>query len=258
MMTQQQARAALEGLELGAKKLSVKKPEEVIALGLVAAVQKLGNRVIPSKVIYLKNIVTPEELNDEQNYMDMCADIRLEAEKFGTVTSIEVPRPGGNPNAEAGPGGSHLAIGMGSGPLALQDFSSDASRPMPKAASAPLPTPDMSMALVPIGGNLPKPLTAPPAGGASAALGDVPGMGYAFIEFATIEGASKAKKALSGRRFGDNLVEAEYFSEDKYHARDFAKPTPNIDEPKKDYGTELALFGTAGGAGIDEAPVMVE
>lgn len=83
-------------------------------------------------------------------------------------------------------------------------------------------------------------------------------MGYAFVEFATIEGASKAKKALGGRRFGDNLVEAEYFSEDKYHARDFAKPTPNIDEPKKDYGTELALFGTPGGAGIDEAPVMVE
>merc|ERR1719215_1995076 len=36
MMTQQQARAALEGLELGAKKLSVKKPDEVIEMGLVA------------------------------------------------------------------------------------------------------------------------------------------------------------------------------------------------------------------------------
>merc|ERR1719159_2405820 len=65
MMTQQQARAALEGLELGAKKLSVKKREEVIELGLVAKVQKLGQRVVPSKVIYLKNVVSSEELEDD-------------------------------------------------------------------------------------------------------------------------------------------------------------------------------------------------
>ena len=42
MMTQQQARAALEGLELGSKRLSVKKPEEVIESGLVSRFQKLG------------------------------------------------------------------------------------------------------------------------------------------------------------------------------------------------------------------------
>merc|ERR1719145_441670 len=65
MMTQQQARAALEGLELGSKKLSVKRPEEVIELGLVAKVQKLGQRVVPSKVIYLKNVVSAEELEDD-------------------------------------------------------------------------------------------------------------------------------------------------------------------------------------------------
>merc|ERR550525_315770 len=78
MMTQQQARAALEGLELGAKKLSVKKPEEVIEMGLVARVQKLGQRVVPSKIVFLKNIVTPEDLSDEAGYQDICADIRLE------------------------------------------------------------------------------------------------------------------------------------------------------------------------------------
>lgn len=80
--------------------------------------------------------------------------------------------------------------------------------------------------------------------------------GYAFIEFATIEGSSKAKKALNGRRFGPNLVDAEYFSEDKYHARDFARPTPNVDEPRREVGMELALVGD--GAGLEEAPVMVE
>merc|ERR1719159_1097871 len=69
MMTQQQARAALEGLELGAKKLSVKRPEEVIELGLVSRVQKLGDRVVPSKVLYLKGIVTADELRDDATYL---------------------------------------------------------------------------------------------------------------------------------------------------------------------------------------------
>merc|ERR1719420_2096758 len=63
MMTQQQARAALEGLELGSKKLSVKKPEEVIKLGL---------RVVPSKVLYLKNVVTIDDLKDDTAYMETC------------------------------------------------------------------------------------------------------------------------------------------------------------------------------------------
>merc|ERR1712008_265799 len=53
--------------------------------------------------------------------------------------------------------------------------------------------------------------------------------------FATIEGASKSKKAMNGRRFGANLVEAEYFSEDKYHAEDFSRPTPNTDEPRREH-----------------------
>merc|ERR1740138_796682 len=72
MMTQQQARAALEGLELGAKKLSVKRLEEVIELGLVNREQKLGQRVVPSKVVYLKNIVTLEDLADEAGYGEIC------------------------------------------------------------------------------------------------------------------------------------------------------------------------------------------
>merc|ERR1719220_281809 len=101
MMTQQQARAALEGLELGAKKLSVKKPEEVIEMGLVARVQKLGARVVPSRCVYLKNVVTLEDLTDDAAYQEICADIRLEAEKFGPVVSMEIPRP-----RQGGAGGS--------------------------------------------------------------------------------------------------------------------------------------------------------
>merc|ERR1719277_2915587 len=114
------------------------------------------------------------------------------------------------------------------------------------------------MALVPAGAKA-APLVPSPGAVAAGQFGDgsdTPGLGYAFLEFATIEGASKAKKAMSGRRFGPNLVEAEYYSEDKFQAKDFSRPTPNTDEPKRDAGSmELALVGAGG---LDEAPVMVE
>lgn len=271
MMTQQQARAALEGLELGAKKLSVKKPEEVIELGLVARVQKLGQRVVPSKIVYLKNIVTIEDLTDDSQYGDICADIRLEGEKFGTVISMEIPRPRGygtgGPLDNALTAGPSGAVG---GVMALEDTRPEGAAVAPAAKAAPQQAPavpDLSMAIVPVGSVAKAPPLVPTPGpglgtqgatAGAAALGgvDTPGIGYAFLEFATIEGASKAKKAMSGRRFGPNLVEAEYFSEDKYHAKDFSRPTPNTDEPKRDPASmELALVGAGG---LDEAPVMVE
>jgi len=261
MMTQQQARAALEGLELGAKKLSVKKPDEVIELGLVAKVQKLGQRVVPSKVIYLKNVVNAEELADDTGYQEICADIRLEAEKFGAVIAIEVPRARGAAGEESagGPAAKQGALTNAGpkGPLALTNESGDGlgGKAAPQAPAAPA---DLSMALVPVGsGKKANVVLTTQSGPAPGADGNMPGVGFAFIEFATVEGSSKAKKALNGRRFGPNLVEAEYFSEDKFRLKDFTRPTPNTDEPKFDVGMELALVET-GNNMLDEAPVMVE
>jgi len=271
MMTQQQARAALEGLELGAKKLSVKRPEEVIQMGLVSREQKLGNRVVASKVLYLKNIVTPDDLRSDAGYQDICADIRLEAEKFGPVVSLEVPRSrGGGGGMGEAPMANML---MGGGMFALADTAHNedgtgaTAKAAPKVPSqlAPAPVPDQSsaLALVPTGkqGALAIPGSGGATDGPTSAEFDAnaPGIGYAFIEFATIEGASRAKKALNGRRFGANEVEAEYFSEDKYYARDFANPTPNQDEPKSQVGMELALVAAESKENaLEEAPVMVE
>lgn len=275
MMTQQQARAALEGLELGAKKLSVKKPEEVISLGLVSREQKLGLRVVPSKVLYLKNIVTPDDLRDDASYVDICTDIRLEAEKFGPVVSLEVPRSRGAVGGNRADGEALPANALMGGALALEDTKPQeaaAPKALPKAPSAlaPAPIPTNPLALVPTDdkGNsmaLAIPGSAGPAAGGGDAGGafdpETPGIGFAFIEFATIEGASKAKKALNGRRFGENNVEAEYFSEDKYYAKEFKNPGPNTDEPKKDMGSmELVLREVAAKETdmLDEAPVMAD
>jgi splicing factor U2AF subunit len=274
MMTQQQARAALEGLELGAKKLSVKRPEEVISMGLVAREQKLGNRVVACKVLYLKNIVTPDDLRSDASYQDICADIRLEAEKFGPVVSLEVPRSRGggagglnaleNPMANMLMGGTTFAL---TNEAANPDQDGDSGGPAKEAAKvpdalapAPLPKPDENTALAIINkGQLAVPGSGGAMDGPTSAEFDAtaPGIGYAFIEFANIEGASKAKKALHGRRFGSNDVEVEYFSEDRYYKRDFANPTPNQDEPKSQVGLELALVATEKET-MEEAPVMAD
>jgi len=274
MMTQQQARAALEGLELGAKKLSVKRPEEVIQMGLVSREQKLGNRVVACKVLFLKNIVAADDLRSDASYQDICADIRLEAEKFGPVVSIEVPRSRGggggfpgDPLHNALTGGGTFALEDSKGQAALEDASGATAKAAPKAplAAMPAPAPVAPLAIVPVGKN--QQLAIPGSGGAGLDGGptsaefdaNAPGIGYAFIEFATIEGASKAKKALHGRRFGTNEVEAEYFSEDRYYARDFGNPQPNQDEPKTQMGLELALVAAESKeGGLEEAPVMVE
>ncbi|DBA04481.1 TPA: hypothetical protein N0F65_010077 [Lagenidium giganteum] len=50
----------------------------------------LGN---PSRVVVLLNMVTPEELEDDEEYNDIVDDIKSECERFGQVNSIVLPRP---------------------------------------------------------------------------------------------------------------------------------------------------------------------
>ncbi|OWZ22168.1 Splicing factor U2AF [Phytophthora megakarya] len=47
----------------------------------------------PSRVIVLLNMVTPEELEDEEEYADILDDIKGECERFGAVSSLLLPRP---------------------------------------------------------------------------------------------------------------------------------------------------------------------
>jgi splicing factor U2AF subunit len=55
----------------------------------------------PSRVIVLLNMVTAEELEDEEEYADIVDDIKGECERFGAVRSIAVPRPQDGGNASA-------------------------------------------------------------------------------------------------------------------------------------------------------------
>lgn len=46
-----------------------------------------------SRVIMLLNMVTPEELYDEQDYQEIFEDINEECSKYGDIEGVKIPRP---------------------------------------------------------------------------------------------------------------------------------------------------------------------
>ncbi|KAK2915852.1 hypothetical protein QQF64_024217 [Cirrhinus molitorella] len=100
-----QAVAGLHGMQLGDKKLIVQRasvgaknanPTAVIETPVmlqVPGLQRVQNSGLPTEVLCLLNMVMPEELLDDEDYEEILEDIREECCKYGTVRSIEIPRP---------------------------------------------------------------------------------------------------------------------------------------------------------------------
>ncbi|XP_015364853.1 PREDICTED: splicing factor U2AF 50 kDa subunit-like [Diuraphis noxia] len=97
-----QAIAGLNGMQLGEKKLIVQRASigaKNPGLGLapvtiqVPGLTVVGSAGPPTQVLCLLNMVTPDELKDEEEYEDILEDIREECNKYGVVRSLEIPRP---------------------------------------------------------------------------------------------------------------------------------------------------------------------
>ncbi|XP_069381302.1 splicing factor U2AF 65 kDa subunit-like isoform X2 [Paralichthys olivaceus] len=100
-----QAVAGLNGMQLGDKKLIVQRasvgaknanPTSIIETPVtlqVPGLQRLQNSGMPTEVLCLLNMVMPEELVDDEDYEEILEDIREECCKYGSVRSIEIPRP---------------------------------------------------------------------------------------------------------------------------------------------------------------------
>lgn len=99
--------AGLNGMQLGDKKLIVQrasigaKNSANAGLGAVAIqvpgmpmnMVSMGTSGPATEVLCLMNMVTPDELKDEEEYDDILEDIKEECGKYGIVRSIEIPRP---------------------------------------------------------------------------------------------------------------------------------------------------------------------
>ncbi|TRY71873.1 hypothetical protein TCAL_03393 [Tigriopus californicus] len=98
-----QAIAGLNGMQLGDKKLIVQRAsvgaKNAAAMNVapvqiqVPGMSGVSGPGSATEVLCLLNMVTPDELTDEEEYDDILEDIREECSKLGAVRSIEIPRP---------------------------------------------------------------------------------------------------------------------------------------------------------------------
>ncbi|XP_037928663.1 splicing factor U2AF 50 kDa subunit-like [Teleopsis dalmanni] len=99
-----QAIAGLNGMQLGDKKLIVQRASvgaknaalNILATPVTLQVPGLTTVIsagLSTEILCLFNMVTPDELRDEEEYEDILEDIKDECNKYGVVRSIEIPRP---------------------------------------------------------------------------------------------------------------------------------------------------------------------
>ena len=94
-----QACAGLNGMQLGDKKVivqraSVGKMNAQIPVQLQVPGMNIGQGAgPPTEVLSLMNMITPDELEDEEEYEDILEDVKEECSKYGIVRSLEIPRP---------------------------------------------------------------------------------------------------------------------------------------------------------------------
>ncbi|PQQ04161.1 splicing factor U2af large subunit B [Prunus yedoensis var. nudiflora] len=156
--------AALNGIKMGDKTLTVRranqganqpKPEQEsvllhaqqqIALQRFMLLQPPSS--VATKVVCLTQVVTADELRDDDEYEDILEDMRLEGGKFGPLVNVIIPRP--RPDGELSPG-----------------------------------------------------------------------VGKVFLEYADVDGSTKARTGLNGRKFGGNQVVAVFYQEDKFAQGDY-------------------------------------
>jgi len=88
--------AGMNGMQLGDKKLIVQRAS-VGAKGLGAMLSipgvDLTGEVEATNILCLMNMVSEEELQDEEDYDEIFDDIREECSKYGTLRSLNIPRP---------------------------------------------------------------------------------------------------------------------------------------------------------------------
>ncbi|GMT19253.1 hypothetical protein PFISCL1PPCAC_10550, partial [Pristionchus fissidentatus] len=96
-----QAIAGLNGMQLGDKKLTVQlacQNERANSFGIPNQVAVAGIDISQgsgpvTEVLCLMNMVTEDELKNDDDFDDIVEDIREECSKYGVVRSVEIPRP---------------------------------------------------------------------------------------------------------------------------------------------------------------------
>ncbi|XP_008786117.1 splicing factor U2af large subunit B-like isoform X2 [Phoenix dactylifera] len=108
--------AALNGIKMGDKTFTVRRANQSVAQARPeqenvllqgqqqVPLQKLAYQMVPlpTKVVCLTQAVSPDELENDEEYVDIVEDMRSEGEKYGKLVNVIIPRPG--PGGEPSPG----------------------------------------------------------------------------------------------------------------------------------------------------------
>ncbi|KAK8124941.1 U2 snRNP auxilliary factor [Apiospora kogelbergensis] len=103
----------LNGMGIGDKSLKVRKASigitqvSGVEMGVNAMSMLAGTTATnpdESRVLQLLNMVTAEELMDNDDYEEICEDVRDECGKFGNIIALKIPRPSGGSRQSAGVG----------------------------------------------------------------------------------------------------------------------------------------------------------
>ncbi|XP_064627031.1 splicing factor U2AF 50 kDa subunit-like [Lineus longissimus] len=91
----------LNGMQLGDKKLIVQRAsvgaknaqanQQAVQIQVPGLNMGVSNQI--TNVLCLLNMVTPEDLVDDEEYEDIVDDVREECGKYGAVVDLEIPRP---------------------------------------------------------------------------------------------------------------------------------------------------------------------
>lgn len=109
----QPALDTLNGMDVGGKKLKVTKasigPTQVANFDVgITAISGLASQTTndaeTSRVLQLLNMVTAEELLDNEDYEEICEDVKEECSKYGNIIDLKIPRPSGGSRQSAGVG----------------------------------------------------------------------------------------------------------------------------------------------------------
>lgn len=110
--------AALNGIKMGDKTLTVRRanqgaaqprPEQesvLLQAQQQVALQRLVYQAgsLPTKVVCLTQVVSADELKDDEEYEDILEDMRGEGGKYGKLVNVVIPRPGPNGESTSGVG----------------------------------------------------------------------------------------------------------------------------------------------------------
>ncbi len=91
------AKRTLVDIQIGERKLEICTPDQAIQKGYLsmsAGGQSMNKPILPSRCLFLANIVQPSDLEDDAEFEEIYEDIKAECSNYGEVEDVKIPREG--------------------------------------------------------------------------------------------------------------------------------------------------------------------